>query len=108
MDYQEYIIGIIVNAGSARSMSMEAISEAKKNNFVEARQKIEEAGKELGKAHRIQTDLIQAEARGEKQEATLLMIHAQDHLMNAMTVKDLAEELLEVHLKFEQISQTQK
>ena len=30
---------------------------------------------------------------------TLLMVHAQDHLMNAMTVKDLAAELVAIYEK---------
>lgn len=47
------------------------------------------AAEELSKAHHYQTELIQNEAGGEKTEMTLLMVHAQDHLMNAMTVKDM-------------------
>ncbi|MNJ80672.1 Lichenan-specific phosphotransferase enzyme IIA component [compost metagenome] len=45
----------------------------------------------------MQTRLIQEEAGGTKQEITLLMIHAQDHLMNAMTVKDMAKEFVELY-----------
>ena len=43
--------------------------------------------------------VIQNEAGGEKTDMTLLMVHAQDHLMNAMTVKDLAAELVEIYEK---------
>jgi len=50
-------------------------------------------------AHRFQTDLIQGEARGEKVEIRLILIHAQDHLMNAMTVIDLAKEIIELYKK---------
>ncbi len=39
--------------------------------------------------------MIQAESRGEKNEISLLMIHAQDHLMNALTVRELAIEMIE-------------
>nr|WP_117161084.1 PTS lactose/cellobiose transporter subunit IIA [Paraliobacillus sp. X-1268] len=99
MDNQEIIMGIIVNGGNARSNAMRAIAAAKQEKFEEANQFMELASEDLNKAHRIQTDLIQAEARGDKAEISLLMIHAQDHLMNAMTVKDLATEMIHMHEK---------
>lgn len=103
MDNQEIIMGIIVNGGNARSNAMRAISAAKKGNFEEANQFMETASEDLNKAHRIQTDLIQAEARGDKAEISLLMIHAQDHLMNAMTLKDLAVEMIDMHEKISKL-----
>jgi cellobiose PTS system EIIA component len=51
----------------------------------------------LNEAHHIQTSLIQQEIRGEKVEISLLMIHAQDHLMNAITMKDLATEVVDLY-----------
>ncbi|WP_205418580.1 PTS lactose/cellobiose transporter subunit IIA [Paraliobacillus sediminis] len=92
-------MGIIVNGGNARSNAMRAIAASKQGNIEEANQFMELASEDLNKAHRIQTDLIQAEARGDKAEISLLMIHAQDHLMNAMTVKDLAVEMIHMHEK---------
>lgn len=38
--------------------------------------------------------MIQDEINGESTAVSLLMVHAQDHLMNAQTVKDLAEEFI--------------
>ncbi|CAI6319176.1 EIIA-Lac [Bacillus subtilis] len=78
---------------------MEAIAAAKSGDAEEARKKLQESGEELTKAHHYQTELIQNEAGGEKTEMTLLMVHAQDHLMNAMTVKDLAAEFIELYEK---------
>lgn len=49
------------------------------------------------KAHHYQTELIQAEMRGEKTELSLIMVHGQDHLMNAMTVRDLALQMIEMY-----------
>nr|WP_281413735.1 PTS lactose/cellobiose transporter subunit IIA [Ornithinibacillus massiliensis] len=99
MENQEVIMGIIIHGGNARSSAMRAIAEAKNANFGEAEKLIEESNEELNKAHRIQTDLIQAESRGEKTEISLLMVHAQDHLMNAMTVRDLAIEIIDLTKK---------
>ena len=58
---------------------------------------IEIAEKELSQAHNVQTSLIQNEANGQKTEISLLMVHAQDHLMTSMTLKSLAIELIDIH-----------
>ncbi|CAJ0570999.1 unnamed protein product, partial [Mesorhabditis spiculigera] len=42
---------------------------------------MEEANAEIVEAHRSQTKLIQAEARGETHQPTILFNHAQDNLM---------------------------
>ncbi len=97
MDYQEKVLGIILHGGNARSLAMEAILKAKEGNISAARKSLEEAEKELNLSHNIQTQLIQDEAAGSESEITLLLIHAQDHFMNAMTVKDLAYEFIDLY-----------
>jgi cellobiose PTS system EIIA component len=92
------ITELIVNGGNARSKSIEAIRAAKEGNFELAEKSLEEANKALSSAHEFQTSLIQDEAAGvNKMELSLLMIHGQDHLMNAMTIKDLAVEMIEMY-----------
>lgn len=94
---EQTIFQIILHGGNGRSAAMEAIAAAKQGDFSQAREKLKEAGEALSEAHHIQTSLIQAEVRGEKTEVSLLMIHAQDHLMNAMTMKDLASEMVDLY-----------
>ncbi|WP_311488176.1 PTS lactose/cellobiose transporter subunit IIA [uncultured Helcococcus sp.] len=94
---EEIIMGLIVHSGNARSTSMEAIAEAKKGNFEKADQLIEQASNEFLEAHAVQTGMIQKEINGEETPLSLLMVHAQDHLMNALTVKDLAEEFIDLY-----------
>lgn len=90
---------IIVSSGEARSMAMEAISLAKEGKIEEARQMLQDARTEINKAHKHQTALITAEANGEKNEVSVLLIHSQDHLMNGMTVLDMAGEFIDVYEK---------
>lgn len=97
MGYEEIVLQIIVSGGNARSLAMEAVMYAKSGNLDEAHKSLTKAGEELGKAHKIQTELIQNEAAGKRSEVSLLMVHAQDHLMNAITVKDLAREIVEIY-----------
>ena len=97
MNDQDIIMQIILCGGNSRSESMEAIIEAKKGNIEEARQHLKIAGEELTTIHNIQTSLIQNEAAGNRTEISLLMIHAQDHLMNAITIKDMAREFVDLY-----------
>ena len=91
------IMHLIVDAGNARSFSMQAIQLAKEGKFAEAKANIEEANEALSKVHGLQTDLIQKEAQGEHTEINLLMVHAQDHIMTAMLARDLAREIIDLH-----------
>ncbi len=79
---------------------MEAMQEAKKRDFDSARLKIAEAETELLQAHKYQTQLIHAEAGGDHFELPILLVHAQDHLMTAMTLKDLAVEMIDLREEF--------
>lgn len=76
---------------------MEAIALAKNKDMAGAKNALAEAGEELSKAHQNQTAFIQKEVSGEKTELSMLLIHAQDHVMNAMTIKDLAREFVEMY-----------
>ena len=94
MDKQtEVIMGLIVNGGNARSLAMKSIYAAKAGDFAH----LEECDNFLLEAHHAQTELLTKEANGDKTEVTLLMVHAQDHLMNAITVKDMATEIIDLY-----------
>lgn len=96
---EEIILNLIMHSGEARSYAMEAIQSAKTGNFEEARKLIQKANEELSHAHNSQTNLIQSEAGGQKTEFSLLLVHAQDHLMTTMTVKDLANEIIDIYTR---------
>lgn len=93
---------LIVNSGDARSKAIEAISAAGNGEFERAEEMIQQCDEALRKAHTFQTELISAEANGEKTEISLILIHGQDHLMNAMTVRDLAEQMIKMYQKIEE------
>lgn len=93
------VMNLIVDAGSAKSFAMQAIALAKAGEFTAAEQALEDANSEMMKAHRVQTDLIQNEAKGNKTEIDLFMVHAQDHVMTAILAKDLAGEMVELYKK---------
>lgn len=90
------IMELIVNAGDGRSLAIQAIREARAANFDEAESLLTQSGEALTRCHHAQTDLIQSELQGQSMPMSLLMVHAQDHIMNAMTVKDLASEMIAI------------
>lgn len=92
---------IILHAGNARSSAMEAISLAKAGDALAAREKMDEVEQEFTEAHKLQTKLLQDEASGNKTELSVILIHAQDHLMTAMTVKDMANEFIDLYEKMQ-------
>jgi len=96
LGYEEKIMTIIVKSGEAKSCCMRAIGKARKGEYTDAEALIAEAEQCLREAHGIQTELLSGEADGKKHEVTMLMIHAQDHLMNTMTVKDLGSEIIAI------------
>ncbi|MCM3239121.1 PTS lactose/cellobiose transporter subunit IIA [Heyndrickxia oleronia] len=97
MNVEQIVMTIITHSGNAKSDAVEAIQAAKAKNISTAYELISKAEKELLEAHHVQTSLIQNEARGNRAEVTLLLVHAQDHLMNAITFKDLAKEFVELY-----------
>ena len=72
---------------------------AKAGDLEKADESLQAAKETVNEAHHSQTELIQAEIRGEKSPLNLLMVHAQDHLMTALVVIDLAQEFIDVYKK---------
>lgn len=103
-DFEELVINIIVNAGQARSHAIKAIECAARQEFSPVQELLEQATEGLRIAHLAQTNLIEDEARSVHHPVTLLMVYAQDHLMNAITVKDLARQQLACYQHMAELS----
>lgn len=97
MELEQIVFEIISHAGNARSNCFEALKLSKEGNIDEAYKFIEKAKDELIETHKIQTNLLQKEASGDKQEVTLLLMHAEDHLMTAILAKELITEMIELY-----------
>jgi len=98
-DYEQTVMNIIVNAGACRSYAMQALALAKVGNADEAGLMMEQADDALKQAHKVQTELIGLDEGSGKVPVHLIMVHAQDHLMNAILLKDLAAEFIDIYQK---------
>lgn len=96
-DYEMMCFQIITSVGSAKSYYLEAINEAKKGNFEKSEILIEDGEKDFLEGHKVHTELVQRDARGEDVKLTLILMHAEDQLMTADSFKILAKEFIEIY-----------
>jgi PTS system cellobiose-specific IIA component len=90
------IMNIIINAGDCKNHAYTALSMVNEGKYEDAEKEIGLANDALAKAHDSQTEMIQKEASGNKIELSLLFVHAQDHLMTAISEKTLIEQIIEL------------
>lgn len=99
-NYEGLVMQIISHAGTARSLMRTVLQESRNPGFNRAalEMRLREADAELGEAHKAQTELIQLEARGEGLEVAIILVHAQDILMTALSERDLVAEIIDLRL----------
>lgn len=105
---EEIIFEIILHAGNARAEAYDALRAAQAGDFDSAIDHLQRAEAEIGAAHQVQTGMLQQEAQGRKVDITLLLVHAQDHLMTAISEKSLIENMVEMHKTIRQLSVKQE
>ncbi|NDL63429.1 PTS lactose/cellobiose transporter subunit IIA [Acerihabitans arboris] len=96
-DLETQVMELIIHAGAARSDAMEALRAARNRQWPQAEALLAEASAAARLAHRIQTRLIGEDQGQGKIPVNLIMVHAQDHLMNAMLARELVDEIIALH-----------
>ena len=99
---EELVMELLINAGQARSDAMEAIRCAGQKDWQGATKLMASSESACLQAHKIQTALISQDEGCGKIEVNLILIHAQDHLMTTMTLREVALEMLELYKKLEE------
>lgn len=102
-DLQVVAFELILHSGDARTMIHEGFDLMKKGEIAEAEKKLEDANNELLEAHKSQTKLLQDYANGDEIVMEVIMVHAQDHLMTTMTLREMALEFLEMYKQFQDL-----
>lgn len=85
---------LILHSGNARSCIIQSLRAYKEGNRGEADALIAQAEDALSAGHDIHFQMIQKESSGEAANFSLLLMHAEDHLMSTLTMKELVKELL--------------
>lgn len=97
----EKAMQIILSAGEARAASTQALKAVAEADFELANEKLKEANQKIINAHKVQTDVIQAETSGEAAEYTVLFAHAQDTLMTIYSEINITKQLIRIFKAYE-------
>lgn len=100
---EEKIFQLISFSGTGRSFVFEAFQKCQEGNYEEADKCMEDAKEQLLLAHKVQTSLIQEEAKGNKYEVNILLVHAQDHLMTSILAKELIEKMIKMQKEINEL-----
>lgn len=98
-ELEEVVMGLIINSGQARSLAYTALKQAKAGDFAAAQETMAQSRTALNEAHRVQTQLIEGDQGEGRMKVSLVLVHAQDHLMTSMLARELIAELIELHEK---------
>ena len=98
-DLQMAAFGIILSSGNARTIVHEAFAAMREGSYDEAEELLETANADILEAHHSQTGLLQKYASGTEINVEIIMVHAQDHLMTTMTLREVALEMLALYRK---------
>lgn len=96
IDLEEMSLEIITNVGTARSMYVEAVEAAKAGNFEEAHNLVAEGEKIFINGHHAHADLVNAKVGVEDLQYIFLVMHAEDQLMSAETLKIVCDQLIDL------------
>ncbi len=100
-DQEQIAFTIISSVGSATSSYIEAIRRAKAGDFEGAERLMNKGTESFLTGHKAHAKLLTQEAGGSDSPMTLLLVHAEDQLMNASAFKTLAQEFIDVYQKME-------
>lgn len=96
INLEEMVLEIITNVGTARSMYVEAVEAAKAGNFEEAHNLVAEGEKIFVNGHHAHVDLVSIKVGMEELQHIFLVMHAEDQLMSAETLKIVCDELIDM------------
>lgn len=96
------ILEMISAAGTARAKYIEAISQAKKNDFEKVAELVKEGGECFSMAHKVHSEFLASSsanlaASGSDADVSLILVHAEDQMMCAETFRLVAEEFIDLY-----------
>lgn len=94
---EEACFQIIASVGTAKSLFIEAIALAKAGRYDEARARVDEGSAVFVEGHDVHLALLQQDAAGLGATTPLLLVHAEDQLMQAETFRILAMEFIDLY-----------
>lgn len=100
LNLENELLEIISSASQAQRLAYEAFDCLERRQYSKARQCIRDGRKAILPAHQIQSQLIAMQMdpdTADRINVTLLTVHAQNHLMNAIQILDLTERMISLY-----------
>ncbi|MGB0360422.1 MAG: PTS lactose/cellobiose transporter subunit IIA [Endozoicomonas sp.] len=101
MNIDNVVMELIVKSGESKSQAMEALSFARIGDYDKAEESLSNSREAGRMAHKMQTALIAADDNQGKVPVSLLLVHAQDHLMNSMLAQEMVEEMIRLYQRLD-------
>lgn len=97
MSFEESVMQLIINGGSAKSGYINAIDLAKAGKMDEIQSVLDEANTMFENAHKVHFQMLSSEAKPESAMENMLLIHAEDQLNSAEIFKVIADEMIDMY-----------
>lgn len=100
MDKQEVQLiafNLIGYSGEAFNHFFQAIEYAREKDFISSDEELKLGEEKLAIAHKSQTSMLVAESRNQEVELSVILIHAQDHLMTTIMFERIAKEFINIY-----------
>ena len=97
MQFENEIFELISHTGEARANIFNSLEEARKKNINKSEEFMKIANEQMVEAHNMQTELIQEDIKSGGIDVSLLMVHAQDQLMTALSEQYLVKKMIEMY-----------
>lgn len=103
---ESLVFSIVGYAGEAKAHAYKALTLSENGDFTGALNFMEKCDASILTAHNFQTTMIQKEASGEKTVVTMLFVHAQDHLMTALSERELIKKMIKQNERIYKLEKT--
>lgn len=97
VDYEQYVMNLIVNGGAAKSGYIEAIHLAKDGKYEAIEKLWDESNKAFEEAHKTHFKMLNAELNAQTPLEKMLLIHGEDQLNSAEIFKVISEEIVSLY-----------
>jgi cellobiose PTS system EIIA component len=88
---------MILHSGNARSKVLQALRLYREGDIEKVNDMLTDAEEDLSLVHKVHFQLVQQEAAGQqRQELSLLFLHAEDHFMSTLTMKEMVKEMIPI------------
>lgn len=97
LNIEQISMDLIINSGEARGLAFEALKKAKSGEYEEAKILLKKSEQSSLLAHKAQSKMLFNESSGNITQMSVLLVHAQDHLMTSILAQELIKEIIELH-----------